>query len=100
MPVPQQLPQISVLLTRHPDLRKVILHHEFQYQLGILSIRFLFAYSLALDLGRVSNPQLKLKLRQQSFEPACLPAGLHAHTHPLARSPQATIELLCFLAMG
>jgi hypothetical protein len=39
VPVPQQLPHIPVLATRHPDLRKVILYHAFQNQLCILSNR-------------------------------------------------------------
>jgi hypothetical protein len=47
--------QTAVLPTRHPDLRKIILQHEFQNQLRILSIGLLFVYSLALDFGRVSE---------------------------------------------
>jgi hypothetical protein len=62
MSMPQQLPQIPILPTRHPDPRKVILQHEFQNQLCILSIGLLFTYSFALDLGCVSHPQLKLQL--------------------------------------
>jgi hypothetical protein len=60
VPVPQQLPQIPILPTRHPDSRKVILQHESQNMLRILPIRLLLARSLALDLGRISDPQLKL----------------------------------------
>jgi len=41
-------------------------------QLRVLAIRLLFADSLGADLGCVSNPQLKLQLGHQSFEPACM----------------------------
>jgi hypothetical protein len=55
-------------------------------QLRILAIRLLLAYALGLDLGRIANPQFELQLRYQSFEPACLPAGFHSHTHLLISS--------------
>ena len=44
------------------------------------------------SLGRISDPQLQLQLGQQSFEPACMPAGFRSHTHLLAR--QSTVEVL------
>jgi hypothetical protein len=53
---------------------------EERDQLRNLPIRFLFGYSLGAYLGRLSDPQLRLQLSQQSFEPACMPAGLHANT--------------------
>src|SRR5260370_2855363 len=83
--MPQQLSQVPVLPARYPDPRKVILQHESQNQLCILSISLLFAYSFALDLGRVANPQLELQLGPQSFEPACMPTAFHANTHLLSR---------------
>jgi hypothetical protein len=67
--------------------------------LRILPIRLLFPPALAPYLGRIAHPQLELQLRQQSFEPACVPASFHAHTHLLTGSRQATIELLCPLAV-
>src|SRR5260370_7600609 len=97
--MPQQLSQIPVLPARYPDPRKVILQHESQNQLCILSIRLLFAYSFALDLGRVANPQLELQLGQQSFEPACMPTGFHSNTYRLAHSRQSAVELLRLLAI-
>jgi hypothetical protein len=96
--VPQQLPQIPVLPTRHPDLRETILQQQAQDQLRVLAIRLLLAYSLGADLRRVSDPQLKLQLRHQSFEPACVPAGLHSNPHLLAS--QDTVELFCLLTMS
>jgi len=42
--MPQQLPQITILITRHPDLRKTIFEQQSQNQLRILAIRFLLAY--------------------------------------------------------
>src|SRR5262249_16123729 len=68
-------------------------------QLRILPIRLLFACSLAVDLGCVSDPQLELQLPQQSFEPACMSAGLHADTHLLTPSRQSAIERLWLLGM-
>src|ERR1019366_5896968 len=52
-----------------------------------------------MDHGGVSDPQLEIKFRQQSLEPASLPAGFHSHTnlHPLCR--QITVEFLRFLAV-
>jgi hypothetical protein len=43
-----------------------------KYPSCILPIRLLLAYSPGANLGRVSNPQLKLQLAQQAFEPACV----------------------------
>ena len=45
MTVPQQLPQIPILRTRHPDFRKAIFEHQLQQKSGI---RFRFLTSLAL----------------------------------------------------
>jgi hypothetical protein len=64
VPVPQQLPEIAILPTGNPDLRKTILQHQSQNQLRILSIRLLLPYSFGSNLGRVSDPQLELQLRQ------------------------------------
>jgi hypothetical protein len=66
---------------------------------NILTIRLLFAPSFALDLGRVSDPQLQLQFCQQSFEPACVTTGFHPHTHLLPRNRQSTIEPLRLFAM-
>ena len=68
-------------------------------QLGILAICFLLPYPLASDLRRLSDPQLKVQLRQQALKPARVPAGFrpHAHFHPLCR--EIVIELLHFLAV-
>ncbi|MFY9558989.1 MAG: hypothetical protein WAQ52_02025, partial [Terriglobales bacterium] len=56
VPVPQQLPQISILPVRHPDLPKAIFEHQLQNQLRILAIRLLLAYSLRADLGGIPDP--------------------------------------------
>jgi hypothetical protein len=47
-----QLPQISVLPVRHPDLRKVILPHQLQNMLRVLAIRLLLPPPLRADLPR------------------------------------------------
>jgi hypothetical protein len=36
MPVPEQLPQITIIWTRHPDSRKPIFPQHFQQELGKL----------------------------------------------------------------
>src|SRR5881296_723920 len=97
--MPQQLPQIPVLPTWYPDLRKVIFQHELQNMLRILPVGLLFSCSLAFDLGRVSDPQLDLQLCQQAFEPACIPTGFHTHSHLSAATRQITIEPLRLFAM-
>ena len=62
VPMPQQLPQIAILGVRHPDPRKAVLQHQPQQQLRILTIGFLLAHSPGLNLGRISDPQLKPQL--------------------------------------
>jgi hypothetical protein len=83
VPVPQQLPQIPVLPARHPDLRKIILQHEFQNQLRVLPIRLLLADPSSSDFCRISDPEFNLQLGQQSFEPARVPTGFHPYTNLL-----------------
>src|ERR1700690_3967862 len=100
MPMPQQLPQIPVLPVRHPDLRKVILQHQLQNMLRILAIRLLLPPPLRADLGRVADPQLKLQLGYETFEPACVPARLHADAHCFARSRESTVVLLRLVGMS
>src|SRR5579871_1566486 len=97
--MPQQLPQIPVLPARYPNRRKVVLQQQTQNMLRILPIRLLFAPASASYLGRIAHPQLELQLCQQSFEPACVPAGLHSYTHLLTCHRQGTIELLGSLSV-
>ena len=59
MPMPQQLPQIAILGVRHPDARKAILQHQLQYELRILPIRLLLAYSLRPYLRGISDHNSK-----------------------------------------
>ena len=58
MPVPQRLPQISILRTRHPDLGEVIFPHESKQQEGIIAVGLPFLHSLRLDLCRITHPNL------------------------------------------
>jgi hypothetical protein len=99
LPVPQQLPQIPVLPTRHPDRREVVLQQQTQNVLRILSIRLLFASALTPYLSCITHPQLQLQLRQQSFEPACVATGFHPHTHLPPLCSQIAIKLLGLLAV-
>ena len=41
VPVPQQLPQITIFPARYPDLREAIFQQQLQNQLRIPAIRFL-----------------------------------------------------------
>jgi hypothetical protein len=59
-----QLPQISVLPVRHPDLRKVILPHQLQNMLRVLAIRLLLPPPLRADLPR--GMPLKLANRRRT----------------------------------
>jgi hypothetical protein len=97
VPMPQQLPQIAILPARHPDLGKTIFQQQSQNQFRILAIRLLLAYSLGSDLSRVSNPQLKPQLSEQSFKPASVPARFHAHAHDRALNSEIAIKLFRFL---
>jgi hypothetical protein len=93
------LPQIAILGVWHPDPRKAILQHQLQYELRILPIRLLLPYSLAPNLGRISDPQLKPQFVEQTLEPARVSAGLHAHAHDYAALLQFSVKLFRFLAM-
>jgi hypothetical protein len=66
-------------------------------QLRILTIRLLFADPPGANVGRVPNPQLKLQLGQESFEPARVPARFHSDPHLLPR--QSAVELFRLFAM-
>src|SRR5438445_72176 len=99
MPMPQQLPQIPILPIRYPDLGKTIFHQQLQNMLRILPIRFLLAYPLGANLAGVANPQFEGQLRQQTFKPACMPAGFHSHSHLLALGSEVTIKLFCSLTV-
>jgi hypothetical protein len=97
MPMPQQLPQITIGRVRHPYPPKAVLQQQPQQQLRILSIRLLLAHSFRADLGCVPDPQLKLQLVQQTLKPACVPAGFHPHSHVLSR--ERAIKLLGFFVL-
>ena len=98
--MPEQLPQIPVLPARHPDLRKVILQHQLQDELGILPIGLLFTYPLGSDPGCISDPQLDLQFTQQPLEPASVPTGLHTHSHlNVHLTHQLAVKALGFVRM-
>jgi hypothetical protein len=99
VPVPQQLPQITILSARHPDLWKVILQHQSQNMLCTLAIGLLLTLPLPGDLGGVSDPQLHVQFCQQSLELARLHAGFRPHAYVPSLDRQLTAELLCFLAV-
>jgi hypothetical protein len=99
MPMPQQLPQITILGVPHPDPRKAILQHQLQYELRVLPIGLLLAHSLAADLGGISDPQLKPQLLQQTLEPARVSAGFHAHSRRKVSLLQYAVECFGLLTM-
>src|SRR5512144_644 len=100
VPVPQQLPQITVLPARHPYPRKTILQHQSQKELRILSIRLLLPYSFGSNLRRIPDPQLELQFRQQALKPSRLSTGFHPYSNPARLFLHSAIELLGFLAMS
>src|SRR6267154_3107133 len=72
---------------------------SFRISCASLAIRLLLAYSLGSDLSRVSDPQLEVQLRQQSFKPARLPTGFHPQPHLYSLCREIAVELLRFLAV-
>jgi hypothetical protein len=56
VPVPQQLPQIAILPTRHPDSRKTVVQQQLQNQLSIVPVRLLLAHPFGSNLGGISDP--------------------------------------------
>jgi hypothetical protein len=99
VPVPQQLPQIPVLPARYPDLREAIFQQQLQNQLRILAIRLLLADSSSSDVRCISDPQLEVQLRKQSFKPARLSTGFHPHTNLHSLGRELAVERLRFLAV-
>ena len=89
------------ILLRPPKwpLPKAIFEQQFQYQLGILAIRLLLAHPRAPDLGCISDPQLKLQFREQSFEPAGMSTGFHPYTHLGSLRREIAIKLFRFLTV-
>jgi hypothetical protein len=57
----------------------------------------LLAHSLRAYLRCVPDPQLTLQLGQQSFEPAGVSAGFHAHAYLHSLGREITVELLRLL---
>ena len=94
--MPQQLSQISILRTRHPDLGKVIFAQQSQQESGILAVVFLLLHSLGLDLCGIADPQLEIKFGQQALEPTRKPGRLHAYPYAHPSVVQLPIEPLCF----
>jgi len=64
MPVPKQLPQITIFRTGYPDSRKAIFPQQLQQKLGIETIGFLLPDSQSLDLCRIANPHLETQFCQ------------------------------------
>src|SRR5580704_2421529 len=96
MPVPQQLPQITVLWVRHPDPRKVIFPQQSQQQSGVLTVGLLLADSLGLDLRRIPDPQLDTQLGQQPLEPAGVSGRFHSYATTRRSCRQFPVKLLDF----
>jgi FtsX-like permease family protein len=48
---------------------------------------------------RIADPQLKLQLGHETFEPACMPTGLHADAHGFIRTRKSMVELLRLVGM-
>jgi hypothetical protein len=92
-----QLPQIPLLRSRHPNPQPLEppLHQQSQQMLGVARIRLLLPGLRRPNRRRIADPQLHPQLRQQPFEPARMPTGLHAYSHRLA--PQRAVELFGLL---
>src|SRR5215467_5207423 len=99
VPVPQQLPQITVLPTGYPNPRKIILQQQFENVPCVLAIGLLLASSFRSDHLGIPPPQLYSQPFQQLLKPAPVTAGLYSHPYGLTRRRQGTIELLCPLGM-
>jgi len=64
MPVPQQLPQITIPRTRYPDSRKPIFQQQLPHKSGIFAVGLLLPDALPLDLCRIANPRLDAQFRE------------------------------------
>jgi hypothetical protein len=64
MPMPEQLPHITIFRTGYPHARKVIFQQQLQQKLGILAVGLLLADALRLDLRRIANPHLDTQFRE------------------------------------
>src|SRR5215470_5609633 len=99
VPVPQQLPHITIFPARHPDPWKPILHQQAQNMASVLTIGLLLSYSPRSNLGGIADPQLDLQLGQQSLEPPRLPATFHPQPYLHSLLGKLAIELLRLLPM-
>src|SRR5271168_1790591 len=96
MSMPQQLPQIPVLWTRHPDPRKVVFTHQSEQKLCVLAVGLLLLHSLGFDFGGIADPKLETQFCQQPLKPARISGSFHSHTHANSASLQVSIKLLGF----
>src|ERR1700674_2923235 len=90
----QQLPQIALLRTRHPDGGELSDLQQLQQMIGVALVVFLLAHRSRPNASGVTDEQFMSQLPQQALEPAGVAAGLDAHAHGL--SLQAAVELFRF----
>jgi hypothetical protein len=64
MPVPEQLPQITIVRTGYPHAWEVIFEQQLQQELGILAVGLLLADPLRLNLRCIANPHLDTQFSQ------------------------------------
>jgi hypothetical protein len=72
MPVPEELPQITIFRTRYPDFREIAFLHQPEQKSGIVAIGLLSPHSLGFDFRRVADPNLDAQFCQRPLEPACV----------------------------
>jgi hypothetical protein len=92
MAMQQQLPYVSILRARHPDLWKAIFYQQLEQVFGIAPVVLLLPDARGPNFCGVSHPQFEAQLGQQALEPTGVPRGFHPHSHLDAFLLQLTVE--------
>src|SRR5258708_36595746 len=78
VPMQNQLPQITLLPVRRPQLRKPPFHHQFQNMSRVPFVGLLLAHVTGPDLRRISDPDFVSQVLHQFDEPLTVAGRFHA----------------------
>jgi hypothetical protein len=85
MPVPEQLPQITILQLGTHMLGKLFSSGSFRSSWASWRSVFCFTTSYALNLRSIPDPDLDTPVRPVTVQPACVASGFHAHRKLIRR---------------
>jgi hypothetical protein len=86
MPVPKQLPHVTIVRTGYPDFRKAIFQQQPQQKSGVLTVGFLLPSSLSLDLRCIANLGAQQKLPRSASKKCPRPGTRFRNQFEVVRS--------------